>query len=118
MRELGVARMLLAPRSLRVLQVLPNIPHQGDRLLLRIERRRSRFINGHGKLKTVIGLIEERPIPVEHEAGLLILDNVLDVLHRRILRSSIGRTVHATPNDLAVQRRRGAPSAASAGWAA
>ena len=82
MRELGVARMLLTPRALGVLKVLPNVPHQGDRLLLSVERRRSRFINGYGELKAIVGLIEECPITVEHETGLLILDDVLDVPHR------------------------------------
>jgi len=82
MRELGVARMLLTPRALGVLKVLPNVPHQGDRLLLSVERRRSRFINRYGELKAIVGLMEECPITVEHEAGLLILDDVLDVPHR------------------------------------
>ena len=71
--------MLLTPRALGVLHVLPNVPHQGDRLLLSVERRRSRFINRYGELKAIVGLIEECPITVEHEAGLLILDDVLDV---------------------------------------
>src|SRR2546428_8714891 len=90
MRELGVARMLITWRELGVLKVLPNVPHQGDRLLLRVEPRRSRFINRYGKLKAIVGLIEECAITVEHEAGLLILDDVLDVPHHCILQSSIG----------------------------